>query len=251
MEHAITQDLADSASQRTRELQETSEKPDFPVVLRGYERTAVDAYVLRTSRLIAELRAQRSPDAAVQKALDQVGEEVASILRRAHEAAEQMTVQSRREADDRLQRAQREALEITAGARARLRDLDSDTDRIWAERHRIVEDARSLAAELAELAELASERFPASEEPEEDADEVLGLDEAASEDDEQAGEEAEDGEAEADDARPYDAASLDDTGAHDEEAPLLDGEGEADLHTSEIDIGEEHSAVLRVSRAQH
>jgi hypothetical protein len=39
------------------------------------------------------------------------------------------------------------------------RDLDADTDRIWAERRRIVEDARGLAGQLIALAEAAIERF--------------------------------------------------------------------------------------------
>jgi hypothetical protein len=43
-------------------------------------------------------------------------------------------------------------------------DLDSETDRIWAERHRIVEDARELATQLVALAESAGERFPAATE---------------------------------------------------------------------------------------
>jgi hypothetical protein len=43
-------------------------------------------------------------------------------------------------------------------------DLDSETDRIWAERHRIVEDARELASQLLGLADSAAERFPAATE---------------------------------------------------------------------------------------
>ena len=50
----------------------------FPVVLRGYDRAAVDAYVLRITELVAELQAVRSPKAAVKKALDRVGRETAS-----------------------------------------------------------------------------------------------------------------------------------------------------------------------------
>ena len=43
-------------------------------------------------------------------------------------------------------------------------DLDSETDRIWGERHRIVEDARELASQLLALADSAAERFPAATE---------------------------------------------------------------------------------------
>src|SRR5437763_6743329 len=74
---------------------------DFPVVLRGYDRLAVDAYVKRTSQLVAELNAGRSPQAAVRRALERVGEDVSGILQRAHETADQITTQSRSEGEDR------------------------------------------------------------------------------------------------------------------------------------------------------
>jgi hypothetical protein len=138
--------------------------PDFPIVLRGYDRVAVDEYVRRTSQLVAELTATRSPEAAVRRALERVGEEVSGILQRAHETAEQITAQSRIEAEDRLEQARNEAAQITRDAEARLKELDAETDRIWAERHRIVEDTRDLARQLVALAESALERFPAAEE---------------------------------------------------------------------------------------
>jgi hypothetical protein len=56
-------------------------------------------------------------------------------------------------------------VQITADARRRLKDLDVDTDRIWAERQRIVEDTQDLAKQLLALAEGAAERFPADEDP--------------------------------------------------------------------------------------
>lgn len=140
----------------------------FPHVLRGYDRLAVDAYVKKTSQLVAELQATRSPEAAVRRALGRVGEEVSGILQRAHETAGQITTQSRIEAEERLEAARKEAAEITAGADRRLGELDSETDRIWEERHRIVEDARELARQLLALADSAVERFPAA--PEETAE---------------------------------------------------------------------------------
>jgi DivIVA domain-containing protein len=136
---------------------------DFPVVLRGYDRIAVDAFVRKTSQLVAELQATRSPEAAVRRALERVGEEVSGILQRAHDTAERITATSRREAEDRLEAARAEAAQITAAAEGRVKDLDAETDRIWAERHRIVEDTRELARQLVGLAESASERFPGEE----------------------------------------------------------------------------------------
>jgi cell division initiation protein len=136
---------------------------DFPLALRGYDRLAVDAYVKQTSQLVAELQATRSPEAAVRRALERVGEQISGILQRAHEAAGQITSQSRSEAEDRLEQSRREATEITAQAEQRVRDLDTDTDRIWAERHRIVDDTRVLARQLLALADSAAERFPPAE----------------------------------------------------------------------------------------
>jgi cell division initiation protein len=161
-EHAIIQEI-------TAPLESLPDDPlavvnaDFPVALRGYDRMAVDAYVQQTAQLVAELQATRSPEAAVRRALERVGEQISGILQRAHETAEQITVQSRREAEDRLEQARVEAAEIAAAAQRRVNDLDADTDRIWAERHRIVDDARDLAQQLVALAETAAERFPPAE----------------------------------------------------------------------------------------
>ena len=133
---------------------------DFPIVLRGYDRESVDAYVRRTSQLVAELQTTRSPEAAVRRALERVGEEVSGILQRAHETGARVTAQSRSEAEDRLETARQEAAQIIARAEDRVRELDAGTDRIWAERQRIVEDTRELARELATLTDSAADRFP-------------------------------------------------------------------------------------------
>ncbi len=142
---------------------------DFPIALRGYDRIAVDAYVARTCQLIAELHATASPEGAIRRALERVGEEVSGVLQQAHRTAGEVTTQSRAEAEDRLEAARREADQITAQAHERLHSLDEDADRIWAERDRIVSDARDLARQLIELADAASARFPAADEPVGDA----------------------------------------------------------------------------------
>ena len=162
-EHAILAEI-------TRPLEALPQDPlaivdaDFPSALRGYDRMAVDAYVQQTRQLVAELQATRSPEAAVRRALERVGEQISGILQRAHETAEQITAQSRGEAEDRLEQARLEALQITSAAEQQVRDLDADTDRIWLERQRIVADAEDLAAQLQALAKTAGERFPADAE---------------------------------------------------------------------------------------
>jgi cell division septum initiation protein DivIVA len=159
-EHAILQEI-------TRPLETLPDDPlstvnaEFPTVLRGYDRVAVDEYVVRTRRLVAELQATRSPEAAVRRALERVGEQISGILQRAHETAEQITAQSRSEAEDRLEQVRVEADQIAGAAEQRVKDLDADTDRIWIERQRIVADAEDLAAQLLGLAKTAAERFPA------------------------------------------------------------------------------------------
>ena len=158
-EHAILQEI-------TQPLEALPDDPlayvnaEFPSALRGYDRVAVDEYVQQTRRLVAELQATRSPEAAVRRALERVGEQISGVLQRAHETAEQITAQSRRESEDRLQQARNEAVEIAGAAQQRVRDLDADTDRIWLERQRIVSDAEDLAGQLLALAKTAAERFP-------------------------------------------------------------------------------------------
>jgi hypothetical protein len=162
-EHAIMQEVTAPLATLPDDPVPVAADVDFPIVLRGYDRIAVDAYVKKTSQLVAELQATRSPEAAVRRALSRVGEEVSGILQRAHETAAQITTQSRSEAEDRLEAARREAADMTQDAADRVKELDLETDRIWEERLRIVEDARELARQLIALADSAAQRFPAEE----------------------------------------------------------------------------------------
>jgi vacuolar-type H+-ATPase subunit H len=164
-EHAILQEVTAPLASLPDDSLPAVAGVEFPIVLRGYDRLAVDAYVKRTSQLVAELQATRSPEAAVRRGLERVGEEVSGILQRAHDAASQITAQSRSDAEDRMERARQEATQITADAERRLQELDAETDRIWAERQRIVDDAQQLARQLLSLAHSAAARFPAADDP--------------------------------------------------------------------------------------
>src|SRR5690242_12108105 len=93
-EHAILQEITAPLSTLPQDALPIAAEPDFPVVLRGYDRVAVDAYVKKTSQLVAELQSTRSPEAAVRRALERVGEQISGILKRSHETAEQITTQS-------------------------------------------------------------------------------------------------------------------------------------------------------------
>src|SRR3954471_6549350 len=88
----------------------------FPIVMRGYDRAAVDAYVTRVNRIIAELQVSRSPQSAIRHALDQVSDETRGILERAHETAEDITARSQLQAGERLERAEQEAHQLVADA---------------------------------------------------------------------------------------------------------------------------------------
>lgn len=168
-EHAILQEITAPLARLPDDPVSFAADVDFPTAFRGYDRLAVDAYVNKTRQLVAELRSTRSPEAAVRRALERVGEQISGILERAHETAEQITTQSRREAEDRLVVARQEAAQIAAAGEQRVKDLDADADRIWAERLRIVEDARELASQLLALTDAAAKRFPPAEEASADA----------------------------------------------------------------------------------
>ena len=148
--------------------------PGFATVWRGYEPAAVDAYVRQVTRALEELEAQRTPEGVVRRALDQVGEETSTILREAQETSDRIRTRARTESDELLTSARTESDELLARARAesdellrsaqqRLTQLDSDIDRIWLERQRLIDDTRRLADRLIGVATQAEERFPAEE----------------------------------------------------------------------------------------
>src|SRR5437764_6632985 len=128
-EHALMQEITAPLDSLPDDPLPMAANIDFPVVLRGYDRIAVDAYIKKTSQLVAELQATRSPESAVRRAIARVGEEVSGILQRAHDTASQITTQSRSEAEDRLETARQEAEQITQTATDRVKELDLETDR--------------------------------------------------------------------------------------------------------------------------
>ena len=139
----------------------TSGEGLFKPSRRGYDRDEVDAYVSQLQHQVRELQTrQQTPDAAVSAALERVGGEVADVLKQAHNTAEQIVETAEREAQDHRDQAERDAAHVISVAEQRLHELDLDTDRIWGERERIVADARDLARQLNQLADLAAERFP-------------------------------------------------------------------------------------------
>jgi DivIVA domain-containing protein len=121
----------------------------FPVAVRGYDRGAVDAYVTRVNRLIAELEATRSPQSAVENALRRTEDERSEILKEAYALGGEVTAAARREADEMVAGAKAEAVEIVVGAsdradRAKAEALEHLV-RTRAEADRILDAAREEA----------------------------------------------------------------------------------------------------------
>ncbi len=130
----------------------------FPVAVRGYDRQAVDDFVQEMAQLITELEGLQSREAVIQRALDQVGEETAGILQRAHETADEIAARSRAQAEGRIQRADREAEITRRDSDAYAEQVVVDTRILWEERKRLIEDVRQLADEVLATADDAIER---------------------------------------------------------------------------------------------
>jgi DivIVA domain-containing protein len=124
----------------------------FPVSVRGYERSAVDAYVKRVNRVIAELEVSSSPRAAVRHALEQVGEQTSGILHQAREAAEEITATAHREAEETTGRAKAEAGEIVVNA-------STEAERSQAEARQVIARAKAEAAEILAEAKAEADRL--------------------------------------------------------------------------------------------
>jgi DivIVA domain-containing protein len=112
----------------------------FPVAVRGYDRRAVDTYIKRVNRVIAELKVRGSPPAAVRHALEQAEDKVQGLLHAAREAAEELTASAQQEAEENTARAKADAAELTVSTNA-------EVDRMKAEAEEFVANARMKADE--------------------------------------------------------------------------------------------------------
>jgi DivIVA domain-containing protein len=206
----------------------------FPAAVRGYDRGAVDAYVERVNRVIAEIKVAASPRAAVRHALRQTEEEVSGLLERARETADRVTASALREAeteaegirakaaellvnanaeaeaskveadqlladskaeaetllgkaktdaedilvrarleaenraahaqadaDERREQLQAELSSLRDQAEARMREFQTDTSAVWAQRQRLLDEIRKTASGLTDLADAAAAQEPA------------------------------------------------------------------------------------------
>jgi DivIVA domain-containing protein len=131
---------------------------EFPLAVRGYDRHAVDEFMQEVLQIVSELEGRQTRESVVQRALDEIGEETAGILQRAHETADEIAARSRAQAEGRIQRAEREADMLRQQADAYSEQVVVDTRLLWEERERLIQDIRQLADEVLATAEDASER---------------------------------------------------------------------------------------------
>jgi DivIVA domain-containing protein len=123
----------------------------FPVTVRGYDRRAVDAYIKRVNRVIAELKVRSSPPAAVRHALEQAEGKGQGLLQAAREAAEQITASAQQEAEENTARAKAEAAELTVNTSA-------EADRVKAEADALMANARTEAGATADKAKSEADK---------------------------------------------------------------------------------------------
>lgn len=114
---------------------------EFSGSRRGYDRDEVDQYVERVSRIVVELEAMRSPDAVIERALADVGEETSAILRRARKAGEEIIADAEAQAVDRNSQAE-------THAREQREDADRYSARVRAEAEEVLGEARSEAEQI-------------------------------------------------------------------------------------------------------
>jgi DivIVA domain-containing protein len=159
MANSHTSDPSPQRFRRGTPASELLRDVSFPSAVRGYDRRAVDEFVEELRTLVADLEAHQTREGVVQKALDELGEETAGILQRAHETADEIAARSRAQADGRLQRAEREAEIVKRDADEYADQVVVDTRLLWDERQRLIEDIRHLADVVLATADDAMERL--------------------------------------------------------------------------------------------
>jgi cell division septum initiation protein DivIVA len=159
----------DQPTEAVDSIQASDGRRRFQTVLHGYDRDAVDDYIAglehEIGQMASKLSAQRSappppPAPSVEDEIARLGQETSAILRVAHEQAAEITRRARVEAERCVADAASNAVAMTDDAKRKLRQLDSETDAVWAERIRLIEDVRNVATSLFSLAEDATDRFP-------------------------------------------------------------------------------------------
>lgn len=134
----------------------------FPVVRRGYDRDAVDAYVADLERELgaldhelAQLRGQGAPTREVESEIKRIGEQTSAVLMAAHEQREEILSAARSEAERCVADATATARSLTEQSEGRLRALEAQNAAARGERGRLLADIRRISTALAEVADSA------------------------------------------------------------------------------------------------
>src|ERR671923_242735 len=114
--------------------------------------------------------AKRQADETVAKAKAEAEQIVATakteaedLRARTHAEVEDLRARTQSEADELLRRSQEQVTSLEESAKARMRDIQADTEKAWKERGELLEDIRGMANTLVELAGAAANRFPSGE----------------------------------------------------------------------------------------
>ena len=129
----------------------------------GYNRAAVDEHVAALERELGQLREpaeKPEPPISITEEIERLGEQTASILVVAHDQAHETTRLAQEQAERCVADAASNAVAITEEAKRQLQALDMETDTIWQERARLLEDARSVGKALIAMIDEAESRFP-------------------------------------------------------------------------------------------
>jgi hypothetical protein len=141
------------------EVPPASQDARFPVGPLGYNRAAVDERIAELERELEEARSV-TPAISITDEIERLGEQTASILVVAHDQAHETTRAAQEQADRCIADAAANAVAMTEKAKRQLQELDNETDAIWRERARLLDDAREVGLALIAMAEEALERFP-------------------------------------------------------------------------------------------
>jgi len=146
--------------------EEPESPPRFPVGAFGYNRAAVDEHIADLDRELERLR-QLTPSGAmsITEEIERIGEQTASILVVAHDQAHETARTAQEQAERCVADAAARAAAITTQAKQQLRELDFETDAVWRERRRLIEDLRQTGSALISLASEATSRFPEETKP--------------------------------------------------------------------------------------
>ncbi len=118
-----------NSAERSRKVDAVLEQVQFPQAVRGYDRVAVDRYVDDVRALVAELEASSSPDAAVQRAIEEISDETRDVLLRAQQSAQEITTRARDRAEALLERTERETSEARATTERETSEARATTER--------------------------------------------------------------------------------------------------------------------------